>query len=133
MNCYLCHWRYLHFSCYFVVVTIIVVTSKARFSLRQWTLSPSLIDKFVGTIKGLSSNLIAVDEYEYQKNLIFIALVNRPTKLVFFYFGKVERIKYASSNSCSHTCHMEQYFTFVFKVVIWKKCAKRSYLKSGNS
>ena len=80
----------------------------------------------MGTIKGLSSNLIAGDEYEYQKKFIFIALVNRPTRLVFFYFGKVERIKYASSNSCSHICHMEQHFRLFSKLLYEKSVQKET-------
>ena len=75
--------------------------------LHRPTSSPEII--VVGIIKARRPTFIVGDEYgdEYQKGLIFIAQVHRPTTWVSLYIGKDVKIKYTSSNFSLYLCHME--------------------------
>ena len=84
--------------------------------------------------RGLSKvrrpTFIAGGEYgdEYQKVLIFIAQVHRPTMWVFFYVGKDVKIKYSSKFTFISLSHGIR-FPLLSKLSYEKKCAKAKYLE----
>ena len=101
--------------------TLILVATTTHLRRRLWR----------GLSKVRRPTFIAGGEQgdEYQKVLIFIAQVYRPTTWVFFYVGKDVKIKYSSSNFCLYLYHTKTFLCFQNCLPYEKNCAKAKYLE----